>query len=353
MSFDSPAQPSSPPPLPQTCSSEASGGEAPAAASQRMYTARPRWSHDDDDSVTVVQSTLDYTQRIFTAKPQTARWVRGLAEDGEDDYPTGGFRRRRANMSKWEELDDAPDDDAVHSARRAESPRRQWLFYPNLLAIAYLCFIALRIVKGLHRSYRLDYPTTPRQLEPYGRKYGENGVSFFMRVAVPLAVPHACGAAYTLGLSYMVGGTAHNLTALCGVGLSLLSLGALFTQCSLLFACCGVSPYSQRWECEVPFVFHHICTVVRVLCPLLAAWCVSPVLDQVRGCGYRWRCVLAVPCLAALTCLAISVHAEVPSESLLDVAHGSVLLTWPLFLRSCWRQRRFVAVARVEKPHED
>ncbi|CAJ1028515.1 hypothetical protein Q4I32_005223 [Leishmania shawi] len=334
------------------CSSAPPEGHVAAGASEsNIYTARPRWSHDDDDSVSVVQSTHDYTQRIFKTKPQSAQWVRGLAEDGEEDYPTGGFRRRRANIHKWEELDDTLDE-ALQVTAHAETWRRQWLLYPNILAIAYLCLIFVRMMKGLHRSYRLDYPTTPWQLELYGRRYGENGVSFLMRVCVPLAIPHAVGAAYTLSLTYIIGGAARRFTALCGVGLSLLSMGALFTQSSLLFACCGLSPYSQRWECDLPFVLHHVCSAIRVLCPLLAVWCVAPVLDQLRGCGYRWRCVLAVPCVMALACLASSLYDEVPSHRMLDLAHISVLIAWPLFVKSCWKQKRFVAVVTTEKPHE-
>lgn len=322
-----------------------------AAASQPMYAARPRWSHDDDDSVSVVQSTHDFTQRIFKTKPQSARWVRGLTEDGQEGDRTVGFRRRRANMNRWEEVDDTPDD-VFQGTAHTETWRSHWLFYPNVLAIVYLCLIVVRMMKGLHRSYRLDYPTTPWQLELYGRRYGENGVSFLMRVCVPLAVPHAVGAAYTLTLTYTIGGAARRFIALCGVGLSLLSVGALFTQSSLLFACCDISPHSHRWECDVPFAFHHVCSVIRVLCPLLAVWCVSPVLDQLWGCGYRWRCVLAVPCVMALACLVSSVYDEVPSHTMLDLAHVSVLLAWPLFVKSCWRLKRFAAVPTAEKLHE-
>ncbi|KAG5474593.1 hypothetical protein LSCM4_03766 [Leishmania orientalis] len=328
------------------------GGDAAAGARQSVYNARPRWSHDDDDSVSVVQSTQDYTRRIFKTKPSTARWVRGLGDDGEEDHLAGGFRRRHANANKWEELDGTPDE-VLQEVAHTETWRQQWLFYPNALAIAYLCLMVVRMVNGLHRSYRLDYPATPWQLELYGRRYGENGVSFLMRVFVPLAGPHAVGAAYTLSLTYMIGGAAHKFTALCGVGLSLVSMGALFTQSSLLFACCGISSSHHDWKCDVPFILHHVCSAIRVLCPLLAAWCVSPVLDQVWGCGYRWRCVLAVPCVMALACLASSLYDEAPSQRMLDVAHMSVVLTWPPFVKSCWKQKRFVAVIVPEKPHEE
>ncbi|GET89948.1 hypothetical protein, conserved [Leishmania tarentolae] len=326
-------------------------GQVTATASKPVYTARPRWSHDDDDSVRVVQNTHDYTQRIFKTKPQSARWVRGLTEDGEDDDQTVGFRRRRTNMNRWEELVDTADEVLQGTVCR-ETWRSDWLFYPNVLSIIYLGLIVVRVVEGLHSSYTLDYPTTLRQLERYGRRYGENGVSFLMRVCVPLAVPHAVGAAYTLILTYTIGEVSRQFIALCGVGLSLLSVGALFTQSSLLFACCGFSSSSHTWECDVPFALHHVCSVIRVLCPLLAVWCVSPVLDQLWGCGYRWRCVLALPCVMASVCLGISVYDEAPSHTMLDLTHLSVLLSWPLFVKSCWRQKRFSAVPMTEKMHE-
>lgn len=341
---ETPTPPPTPPPAP-----------APATqpSSSAAYAARPRWSHDDDDSVTVVQSTHDYTQSIFKTKPQSARWVRGLAEDGEEEYPAAGLRRRRTNMHAWEELDDTPDGAVPGSPEAVPRRRRPWLFWPNVLVIAYLCFLAIRMLKGLHHSYRLDFPTMPRQLTMYGRRYGENAVSFGMRVCVPLGVPHGIGALGALLLSYTVGETSHNFIALCGVGLSLLSLLALFTQCSYLFTACYLSPVSRRWECELPFVLHHVCTTVRTMCPLMALWCVAPVLDQVRGSGYRWRCVLAVPCLAALVSLALSIYDEAPSYAAVDVAHAATLLATPLFVKSCWRQKRFVAVAPAAKPHED
>ncbi|KAG5500356.1 hypothetical protein JKF63_03448 [Porcisia hertigi] len=325
-------------------------GHVDAGVSRPPYTARPRWSHNDDESVTVVQSTHDYTQHIFKAKPQTALWVRGLAEDDEQNDPIRGFTRCQTN--KWMEMDESQDE-SVQAAGLAQARRRHCLFYPNLLAIVYLCVIAARMINGPHLSYRLDYPTTTSQLELHGRRYGENGVAFLIRVAVPLAVPHAVGAAYTLSLSHTIGKATRSFTAFCGVGLSLLSLGALFTQCSFLFACCGFSPSSRRWECELPLALHHVCSVIRVLCPLLAVWCVSPVLDQLRGCGCRWRCVLAVPCVVAVACLGISLYHEMPLHTMIDVAHMSVLLAWSPFVKSCWGQRHFAPAMLTAKLHKE
>ncbi|KAG5474263.1 hypothetical protein LSCM1_03042 [Leishmania martiniquensis] len=333
------------------CASVRLGGDTAAGTSQSVYAARPRWSHDDDDSVTVVQSTQDYTQRIFRTKPPSALWVRGL-RDGEEDNVARGFRRSHGGVNEWKGLDDTADE-LLQEAVYAETWRRQWLLYPNALAIAYFCLMVVRMMSGLHRSYRLDYPTAPWQLELYGRRYGENGASFLMRVFVPLAGPHVVGAAYALSLTYMIGGAAHNFIALCGVGLSLLSMGALFTQCSLLFACCGISPSHHGWECDVSFALHHVCSAIRVLCPLLAVWCVSPVLDQLWGCGYRWRCALAVPCVVALACLVSSLYDEAPSQTMLDVAHVTVLLTWPLFVKSCWKQKPFEAIRMAQKRHKE
>jgi hypothetical protein len=322
-------------------------------ASKAAYAASPKWSHDDDNTITVVQSTHDYTQRVFQTKPATARWVRGLAE-GEDDIPVGGAFRRRSNMHRWEELDDTPDDALQNGAASTRTTQRPWLFYVNVISVVYLCLLAFRVGKGLHRSYQLDFPATERQLQAFGRRYGENGLSFLMRVAVPLGLPHSVAAAYTLGLSYKLGGAAHHFVGLWGVGLALISLLTAFTQCSVLFSCCDLSPVSHRWECDLPFVFHHVCSAIRVLTPLLALWCVAPVVDRVQGCGWRWRCVLGLPCAAAFVCLGVSIHNEAPSAALLDVAHGTVLLVWPFFIKACWNQPRFVLMPpRAEKLHED
>lgn len=335
-------------------SSPAPASAAPPAASKTGYAVRPKWSHDDDNSVTVVQNTHDYTQRVFQTKPASARWVRGLAE-GEDDLPAGGGFRRRTNMNRWEELDDTPDDAQPGDAGTlGHGKQRPWLFYINLLGVLYLVLLAFRMVKGLHKSYRLDFPATERQLHPYGRRYGENAISFLLRVAVPLAVPHCVGAAYATCLSYRLGGAAHHFVGLWGVGVALLSLFAAFTQCSVLFGCCNISTVSHHWECDLPFVFHHTCSAIRVMTPLLALWCVAPVVDKVRGGGWRWKCILALPCIMAFVCLGVSIYAGEAAESLLDATHGTVLLVWPFFLKSCWKMPRFQLVPpRVEKPHED
>ncbi|KPA85540.1 hypothetical protein ABB37_01811 [Leptomonas pyrrhocoris] len=331
-----------------------SDAAAAAAASPRpTYTACPKWSHDEDNTVTVVQSTHDYTQRVFRTKPSSARWVRGLAE-GEDEVPAGTGFRRRTNMHRWEELDDTPDGALQDGSSRTPTKQRPWLFHINVIGVLYLFLLAFRMVKGLHKSYRLDFPSTERQLMTFGRRYGENGISFVMRVAVPLCLPHCVGAAYAMGLSYRLGGAAHNFVCLWGVGLAIISLFAAFTQCSVLFSCCNISGVSHRWECDLPFVFHQVCSVFRFVTPLLALWCVAPVVDNVRGSGWRWKCVLALPCLVASTCVGVSVYAGEPSETLLDVAHGTVLLVWPFFIKACWKQPRFYRVLPpAEKPHED
>lgn len=331
-------------PAPETISSD-------AAASHPPRTPHSRWSHDDDKSITVAQTTHDYTQRIFQTKPASAQWVRGLAE-GEDNYPTGGFRRRK-NMNKWEELDDTPDDVLQDGSVLPSTARRPWLFYVNLLGVLYICLLAFRMASGLHKSYRLDFPTTERQLQTYGRRYGENGVSFLMRVVLPMSLPHGVGAGYVLGLSYKLGGAAHHFVALWGVGLALISLFAAFTQCSVLFGCCNLSDYTHRWECEVPYVFHQVCSAIRLISPVLGLWCVAPVVDGVRRCGWRWRCILALPCIIASVSLGVSISAGEASQTLLDVTYGAVLLTWPLFLRATWKQPRFLLVRpTTEKPHE-
>ncbi|KPI88319.1 hypothetical protein ABL78_2618 [Leptomonas seymouri] len=332
---------------------EVGGGGDATALSKLTYTPRPKWSHEDDNTVTVVQSTHDYTQCIFRSKPSSARWVRGLTED-EDEVPAGAGFRRRTNMRKWEEMDDTPDDVLLDGLLGTHAKQRPWLFYNNVIGVLYLCLLAFRMVKGLHKSNRLDFPSTERQLQASGRRYGENGVSFLMRVAIPLALPHCVAAAYTMGLSYKLGVTARHFVCLWGVGLAILSLAAAFTQCSFLFGCCNVSNVSHRWECDLPFVFHHACSAIRVVTPLLALWCVAPVVDAVRGCGWRWKLVLALPCLMAFICLGVSIYAGEPSEVLLDVTHGTVLLVWLFFILACWRQPRFVRLPpRGEKPHED
>lgn len=333
-------------PAPQTSSDV-------AAPSKPTYAVQPKWSHDDDHTITVVQSTHDYTQRVFQTKPASARWVRGLGE-GEDDVLVGGGFRRRTNMRKWEELDDTPDDVLRNGAALSHTRHRPWLFSINIIGVLYICLLAFRVMKGLHRSYRLDFPSTERQLQAYGRRYGENGISFLMRVAVPLGFPHCVGAVYVMLLAYRLGGAAHHFVGLWGVGLALISLSAAFTQCSVLFSCCELSSISQHWECDLPFVFHHVCSAIRFMTPLLALWCVAPVIDSVRGGGWRWKFLLALPCVMAFICLCVSTYAGEPSVTLLDASHGTVLLVWPLFIKSCWLQPCFVRIPpSAEKSHED
>lgn len=309
-------------------------------------------AYDSGPEVTVAQDTPEYISEIFSSKGRDARWVRGLSlEDEIYEEETRRRRRRAAHRRGWEDLDDSPMDSNAKGTTFVKV--RHWLRRPNLLCGFYLVLLLLRAATGLRQSYRMDYPSSTRQLELFARRYGENSTSFFFRALVPLAFPHAIGAAYTLLLSFVIGAASHSFIALCGVGLSILSLLALVSQGTILLASCELSSISNRWECSAPLTFYNVCTVMRVLCPLLAIWCCAPVFDAARRCGAQWRTTLAVPCILAAATTAKSIADGKPHLVLLDVTHVSVILTWGIFWRSCWSQPPFQAVLPPLKLHED
>ncbi|RNE95915.1 uncharacterized protein Tco025E_09865 [Trypanosoma conorhini] len=296
----------------------------------------------EDSEVEVLLDPLTYTRAIH--KDPGARWVVGLRPvelqraprfPQSGDAATGGTRFPNVG-SRW-----------------YEGRFEVWMRVPVLLGLMCLVELACLIATGTTR-HPLDFPSVEEALWDYARRQTD-GVAEFPRKAWRIWVTSSLAALFGLTLSWKFGTAARNFWALCGVGISLLSLMATVAQLFMLWVACSDSPISKMEECDVPFVLYWTFSVVRLGGPLFAVWCVGPVLDIMQDVRARWKIILGLPALS----LTLAVLLWVMGES--AVVGGNAVYTWcgyvtlaswgPLLLR-CSRQRRFQVVF-VAKPHMD
>ncbi|KEG12494.1 hypothetical protein DQ04_01671110 [Trypanosoma grayi] len=287
----------------------------------------------EEGDVRVVQDTTTYTKAI--RKDAQASWVRGLTpvEDEEE------LQQRRAV--------------ALRKARAASpvatpSRRKHWLRVPILLGFMSSLIILHNALWGPARR-PLDFPVNEEELWEFSPRFPKGLMVFLMEVWQLWSTSTIC-ALFGLTLSWTIGTSARHFVALCGVGISLLSLIAVIGQLILLWTACGISRSSGKDECDVPFVLYYTLSVFRTLGPLLAVWCVGPVLDVVWDSGWQWRLLLGSPVF--IYAVAAVGEVQLKEQLLSSVPVYLTLLAWGKLLLSCIKEKPFRVVFEV-KEHGD
>ncbi|EPY26283.1 hypothetical protein STCU_06229 [Strigomonas culicis] len=166
-------------------------------------------------------------------------------------------------------------------------------------------------------------------------------------------IPATVFAVSTLLLCFYIGSAAHNFFALCGVGVSLLSLLATLSQPLVFWMACGVSLISSEWECDVPVALVWICSVLTVVGPVLSLCCMSCVLDELWGTRVRWRLITGAPVLLYVATVGQAVWSRAPNYTLFTYANYVSLATTGSLLGGLWNQKEFEMVWTYPKPHLD
>lgn len=296
----------------------------------------------DDDGVTVVQDAEDYLRNLC-AKSEGTQWVRGLSpEDEETNEPAELEPLSSAMRGQWREA----EPNGFQSERKC-----QWFRDPFIAIGLYIVALIVH-APSAPGPMRLDFPCNAAELNLSGRRLGETPFSFGTRVGLPLVLPSGVAAVGSGWLCFVVGSTVHRFLALCGVGVALLHGLAVSAQLVALNGFCGISDISNRWECDIPFVLHWVCSTIRVGSPFLSLWCATPVLDTVRS--SHWRCATALPVAVFLVAVGWSAYREERATWLLELVYNITIPIYALFIGRLWKQPLVELVEDGEQElHED
>lgn len=299
------------------------------------------------DGVFIVQDTSEYLSSIHSSKGRSARWVRGLAPESEEDEAEAA--------SAWDEVAPAQGRRrAAAAGRAATGAGERWLLKPILLGALYVLVLLLKYSsqESFDEMLLFDFPESEGRAWQLARRRGENGFNFAVRVGLPLAVPSGLAALGAGWLCLLVGSAAHHFTALCGVGTAMLSVLGFMGQISILCVCCGTSSVSDQWECDLPLTLYWICSYMRVGGPMLALWCAGPVMDIATK-GRSLKYLLGLPALVLTTAVLLTVKNEAPAKRMFELGYEAFAAVWVVFAWVCWSQPRFALVIRELKAHRD
>ncbi|KAH9599827.1 hypothetical protein LSM04_007918 [Trypanosoma melophagium] len=290
------------------------------------------------DEVEVLQDPSMYTQSIH--KDNGARWVRGLTpvdaevENQEQEYQRTVIRRPL-------------------SIFKLRSLMEHWLCIPIFFGVfSFIC--TAFFIATLTEEFTLNFPPNEEKLWVYAAE-PEEGFRMFLYKLWYLWGVSSFQALFGLTLAWSIGTAARLFSALCGVGISLLSLMAIMGQLLMLWVACGISPLSKRHECNVPFTLYWTFSVGRTGGPLLALWCISPVLDIIQGSRFYWRILLGVPLFMYIFGVTLLVLDESSSERgflLYLCCCCAALVSWASLIVSCIKQRKF-QVVYTTKQHKE
>ncbi|CBH17735.1 uncharacterized protein TEOVI_000242900 [Trypanosoma equiperdum] len=302
----------------------------------------------DDSELEVLQDPSSYTKSI--QKDNGARWVRGLTPIETNDSV---------------KLTTAPSSTRSWVLRCM----RHWLLVPVILGVC--CLLALTMdmadmwmTHGTtyleRRRHPLDFPLNEDELRGFTALQGESLMHHLSRVRRIWCVS-VLSTLFSLAISWRIGIAARDFLALCGVGVSILSLLATGGQWILLWTACDTKPKRGNIECKAPFVLYWCLTVARMGGPLLAVWFTASVFDDVRGYRFFWKIFLALPVFAYVSGAALLANCckRGGGSPSCDGEHAvyrwcsvATLLSWTQLVVSCWAQHRFNVVLMV-KPHNE
>lgn len=289
---------------------------------------------DTSPGVSTVFDTKEYYDAFYT-KTNTAHWVRGLEYD-----------------EVVEEVKPTPvPEEAAASSRKALYVSR-WLRTPLLLCACYVCLGVFECISGLENNLAYHFPAAEQQLTPFC-PYEEQSLLSFLNPKLDFIIPSTVLSISTMLLCFSIGSAAHNFFALCGVGISILSLVAHLFQPLVLWTACGVSSVSDEWECDVSLVLVWICSVLSVVGPVLSLCCMAGVLDQLWSTRFKWRLITAVPLVMYTVLVARAALSGSPNYSYFTYANYIALGTTASLLCALWYQREFEVVLVSSKPHMD
>lgn len=284
----------------------------------------------ENNDMTVLLDPSTYIKSIY--KDASARWVHGLTPEDED--PVGRREHTRAPSTKR--------NAAVESAaslRGAHALLRSWLRVPVVLGISSLV-VLVHAVAVVSVKHALDFPKSEEELLGYVPKR-QDGIADFLGKLSHLWGTSFLFSLFGLTLSWTIGCATGNFCAISGVGLSILSLIATVGQLAMLWQACDLSVLSGQEECDVPFVLYWTLSVMRLACPLLAVWCVSPVLDAAQG-TLRWRVTLALPVVGLGTSVAfLALHEErlLGLCTLYALYYLATFVAWFVLIYFCVKQK--------------
>ncbi|ORC88662.1 uncharacterized protein TM35_000163000 [Trypanosoma theileri] len=291
-----------------------------------------------EDVVEVLQDPSMYTRSIH--KENGARWVRGLTpvdaeveRQEQRDYRSA--IRRRFSMFKFNSL------------------MEHWLRLPILLGV--LSFISTAFyIATWTEVFAINFPPNEEELWVSAARPQEKLEMFLYKLWYMWGVSFL-QALFSLTLSWSIGTAARHFSALCGVGISLLSLMAIMGQLLMLWLACGISPLSKRNECNIPFTLYWTFSVGRTVGPLLALWCIAPVLDIMQGNRFYWKILLGVPVFVYIVGVTLLVVDESSSERGYLVywcCCCAALVSWVPLIVSCIKQRWFQVVFTPKRHKE-
>lgn len=289
---------------------------------------------DESPHVQTVCDSKEYYENFYT-KSKSARWVRGLEKD-----------------EVVEEADTAAAPEETQTMSRKTLYVSRWLRTPLLLSACYVCLGLFENMSGLENNLAYHFPVEEQLLTPFYPYQGQS-LSSFISPKMDFMIPATVLSLSTMLLCFYIGKAAHNFFALCGVGISILSLLANLCQPFVLWTACDVSSVSEEWECDVPLVLVWLCSVLTILGPVLSLCCLSCVLDRLWGTRFKWRLITGVPVLMYSVLVGQAAWSNTTSYTYLTYANYISLTTTASLLGALWKQKEFKVVLMTPKPHMD